>query len=43
VFNVVGHTYTHLRLGHGWPPERARAGVLAIVLDGVVVRRAEHA
>jgi AcrR family transcriptional regulator len=36
VFNVVGHTYTHLRLGHGWAAERARAGVLALVTDGVV-------
>jgi AcrR family transcriptional regulator len=38
VFNVVGHTYTHLRLGHGWSAARARAGVLAVVLDGVIAR-----
>jgi AcrR family transcriptional regulator len=38
VFNVVGHTYTHLRLGHRWSAARARAGVLAVVLDGVVAR-----
>jgi AcrR family transcriptional regulator len=38
VFNVVGHTYTHLRLGHDWAPERARRGVSQLVLDGVVAR-----
>jgi AcrR family transcriptional regulator len=38
VFNVVGHTYVHLRLGHSWSAARARAGVLAIVLDGVIAR-----
>jgi AcrR family transcriptional regulator len=38
VFNVVGHTYAHLRLGHRWSAARARAGVLAVVLDGVVAR-----
>jgi AcrR family transcriptional regulator len=38
VFNVVGHTYTHLRLGHGWKPERARGGVTELVLEGVVAR-----
>lgn len=35
LFNLVGHTYRHLRRGHGWPPERARAAVLSIALDGV--------
>jgi AcrR family transcriptional regulator len=38
VFNVVGHTYTHLRIGHDWSPERARAGVLGLVLTGVRAR-----
>jgi AcrR family transcriptional regulator len=38
LFNAVGHTYTHLRLGHGWEPARARAGVLALAMDGVAVR-----
>jgi AcrR family transcriptional regulator len=38
VFNVVGHTYTHLRIGHEWTPERARAGVIAIVMQGVAAR-----
>jgi AcrR family transcriptional regulator len=36
IFNVIGHTYTHLRIGHGWSPDRARAGVLAVVMEGVV-------
>jgi AcrR family transcriptional regulator len=35
LFNLVSWTYRHLRRGHGWPPERARKGVLALALDGV--------
>ena len=35
LYNLVSHTYRHLRRGHGWPPERARQGVLGIALDGV--------
>jgi AcrR family transcriptional regulator len=35
LINLVGHTYRHLRLGHGWSPERARTAVCAIALDGV--------
>jgi AcrR family transcriptional regulator len=27
LFNLVGWTYVHMRTGHGWPPERSRAGV----------------
>jgi hypothetical protein len=27
----------HLRLGHGWVPERAAAGVIALALDGLTV------
>jgi AcrR family transcriptional regulator len=38
LFNVVGHTYTHLRTGHAWAPKRARAGVLTLVLVGVAAR-----
>jgi AcrR family transcriptional regulator len=38
LFNAVGHTYRHLRAGHGWSSERARAGVLRLVLDGLVRR-----
>jgi AcrR family transcriptional regulator len=35
VFNTVTHTYAHLRQGHGWPPERARIGLLTLVIDGI--------
>lgn len=35
LFNAVSHTYAHLRTGHGWPPDRAREGVVGLVLDGV--------
>ena len=35
VYNLVSHTYRHLRRGHGWPRERALQGVLAIALDGL--------
>jgi AcrR family transcriptional regulator len=37
LFNLVGFTYRHLRQGHGWSPERARAGVLDIALHGLHV------
>lgn len=35
ILNLVSHTYRHLRQGHGWEPDRARAAVLAVALDGV--------
>jgi AcrR family transcriptional regulator len=35
LYNLVSHTYRHLRRGHGWPPERARRGVLALALEGI--------
>lgn len=38
LFNTVGHSYRHLRAGHGWSPQRAREGVLRLVLDGLVAR-----
>jgi AcrR family transcriptional regulator len=38
MLNLVGWTYRHLRRGHGWSAERARAGVLRIALDGVAAR-----
>ncbi len=37
LFNVIGHTYAHLRADHRWDPARARAGVVGLVLGGVVV------
>jgi AcrR family transcriptional regulator len=38
LFNLVGHTYRHLRTGHGWSAKRAREGVLGLALSGVVAR-----
>jgi AcrR family transcriptional regulator len=38
LFNLVGHTYRHLRSGHGWSAKRAREGVLDLALRGVVAR-----
>ena len=38
LFNAVGHTYVHLRGGHGWSPKRARVGVLRLVIDGLTAR-----
>lgn len=35
LFNLVGWTYVHLRAGHRWPPDRARASVVDIALCGV--------
>jgi AcrR family transcriptional regulator len=35
LYNAVGHTYRHLRTGHGWSAQRARDGVLALVMDGL--------
>ncbi len=37
LFNAVGHTYRHLRSGHGWAPERARRGVIELVIGGLRV------
>jgi len=36
LFNLVGHTYRHLRIGHGWDPERARPAVIDLALNGIV-------
>jgi AcrR family transcriptional regulator len=36
LFNLVGWTYIHLRTGHGWKPERARAATLGPVLHGLL-------
>jgi AcrR family transcriptional regulator len=38
LFNVVGHSYRHLRTGHGWKPARARDGVMGLVLAGLLAR-----
>jgi len=38
LYNSVGHTYRHLRIGHGWTPERAREGVLRLAMEGLNAR-----
>jgi AcrR family transcriptional regulator len=38
LFNAVGHTYRHLRSRHGWAPERARGGVVALMMNGLLAR-----
>ncbi|MCC3765433.1 TetR/AcrR family transcriptional regulator [Glycomyces sp. TRM65418] len=40
VFNTVCWPYVHLRRHHGWEPERARAMLLGLVLDGMAGERA---
>jgi AcrR family transcriptional regulator len=35
LFNLVSHTYRHLRTGHGWNAERARGAVVDVALRGV--------
>ena len=36
LFNLVGWTYIHLRTGHGWKPDHARAATLEPVLHGLL-------
>lgn len=36
LFNAVGWTYVHLRSQHRWPAERAREGVVRLVLRGIL-------
>jgi len=38
LFNLVGHTYRHLRSGHGWEPRRAREAVIRVAVEGVSAR-----
>ncbi len=38
LFNTVGHSYRHLRAGHGWGPKRAREGVIRLAMDGLRAR-----
>jgi AcrR family transcriptional regulator len=38
LFNLVGHTYRHLRTGHGWSAKRAGNGVLDLALRGLISR-----
>jgi AcrR family transcriptional regulator len=38
LFNLVGHTYRHLRSGHRWNVKRARDAVIGLVMEGMVAR-----
>jgi AcrR family transcriptional regulator len=38
LFNLVGHTYRHLRSGQRWSVNRAREGVIRLAMEGVVAR-----
>jgi AcrR family transcriptional regulator len=38
LFNLVGLTYRHLRLGHRWEPEKAERAVVGVAMRGVVAR-----
>jgi AcrR family transcriptional regulator len=40
-FNAVAWPYVHLRGRHGWPAEKARSRVIAVVLNGLAARRKE--
>jgi AcrR family transcriptional regulator len=35
LFNAAGWTYVHLRTGHRWKPDRARAATLDLLLNGL--------
>ena len=35
LFNLIGHTYRHLRTGHGWSAKRTREAVIELALRGV--------
>jgi hypothetical protein len=35
LFNLVGWTYIHLRIGYAWSPERARRAVIGTALHGI--------
>lgn len=36
LFNVVPRVYLHLRVAHGWAPERAAGGLFALLLPAVL-------
>ena len=38
LFNTAGWGYVHLRASHRWPPDRARAAVIDLVLGGLLPR-----
>lgn len=35
LFNATGWTYRHMRLGHRWAPDRVRAQLVHLLIDGV--------
>jgi AcrR family transcriptional regulator len=35
LFNTVGHTYRHMRVGHRWPPDHAREGIVRLAMEGL--------
>ncbi len=35
LYNLIGWTYHHLRVGHRWPARRAEDAVVRIAIDGV--------
>ena len=35
LFNAVAWPYVHLRGRHGWPAEKAQAGIVGMVLNGI--------
>lgn len=39
VFNAVAWTYVHLRGRHAWPPAKARASVIDLVMNGLPDRQ----
>jgi AcrR family transcriptional regulator len=41
-FNGVAWPYVHLRGRHGWSPETAKTGIVAVVLDGLAPRGKER-
>lgn len=43
LFNLAGWGYVQLRHAQRWPPERARAGVLGLVLDGLLAPEPDRA
>jgi len=38
LFNLVGLTYRHLRMGHRWSPEEASRAVVNVAMRGIVPR-----
>lgn len=39
LFNIVPRTYLHLRVAHGWPPERAGEPMIDLIMAGLLPAR----